>query len=142
MKRFLIVSLFIWLIAPPGFIGSIAFGEDTDTVNSELEGKVFVGHVGPKDKPANGEDEVHFKNGQFLSTSCTRWGFGEAPYRFNSDGNRIHFEATTFSDRHGEIYWKGVVDGELIEATYLWVKERWYWFDAREENWFKGRLKR
>jgi hypothetical protein len=33
------------------------------------------------------------------------------------------------------------VSGDAINATYLWTKERWYWFDAREERWFKGKLR-
>ena len=33
------------------------------------------------------------------------------------------------------------LEGDALEATYVWTKERWYWKDAHEEKWFKGSLK-
>jgi hypothetical protein len=53
----------------------------------------------------------------------------------------IHFKSLAKSPKHGQILWQGIVSGGTITATYLWTKERWYWFDAREERWFRGKLK-
>lgn len=68
-----------------GFIGIGISGVTVraDSLNNEagiLDGMAFVGHVDPKGSTANGEDEVVFQDGQFLSTSCSKYGFGSAPY--------------------------------------------------------------
>lgn len=107
-----------------------------------LDGLVYVGHVGPKGKGPNGEDEVVFQNGHFLSTSCSKYGFGSAPYKASRSGSVIHFSAITHSPKHGQIDWQGKIVGEQLEASYRWIKERWYWFDANEEHWLKAQLKK
>ena len=107
-----------------------------------LDGMVFIGHVGPKGKDANGEDEAVFENGRFLSSSCVKYGFGSAPYNAYRDGDSIIFTTVTQSPKHGQIEWNGKVIGNEVEASYRWTKERWYWFDANEEHWFKARLKK
>ena len=136
---FLVISI-IGLLTMGPYEESI--GADTLNRNSGIvDGMVFIGHIGPKDGEANGEDEVVFQNGQFLSTSCTKYGFRSAPYIASHDGDRIVFKAVTHSPKHGTINWEGQIVGNRLEATYLWTKERWYWFDANEENWFKGHLK-
>jgi hypothetical protein len=107
-----------------------------------LDGMVFVGHVGPVDQAANGEDEIVFQDGQFLSASCVRYGFKSAPYEARKEGDVIIFTATTKSPKHGQIEWHGTIRGEQVEATYTWTKDRWYWFDANEQNWLKATLKK
>ena len=108
-----------------------------------LEGLIFVGHTGPIDGSAvDGEDEVLFRNGRFLSTACNTWGFDSAAYTAESTADGIRFQAVTTSPKHGRIHWQGVVTGDRMQATYLWTKARWYWFDAREERRFEGRIKR
>jgi hypothetical protein len=110
------------------------------SVRGVLDGKVFVGHVGPRGGEANGEDELVFQNGRLLSTSCSKYGFESGPYEASRQGETVVFEALTRSPRHGQIFWKGKVSGDRAQAEYLWTKKRWYWFDAREEHWFEGRL--
>jgi hypothetical protein len=130
------------LLASLVFCMGVAIGGETVDINGALEGKVFVGHTGPLGSTAiDGEDEIIFKNGRFLSTACNTWGFESAPYRATVMPDGIHFEALTHSPRHGQIHWRGVVVGNTLEATYLWTKHRWYWFDAREERRFEGKLK-
>jgi hypothetical protein len=118
-----------------------ATGDDSSNAMAMLEGKVFVGHTGPLNGPVNGEDEVVFRNSRFLSTACDKWGFDSAGYAATVQPDGIHFTSVTKSPKHGQILWKGVVSGDTINATYLWTKERWYWFNAREERWFKGKLR-
>ena len=118
-----------------------AMGDDASDAMGMLEGKVFVGHTGPQAGLVNGEDEVVFRNSRFLSTACNKWGFDSAVYTATVQPDGIHFTSVTNSPKHGHIFWKGVVSGDAINATYLWTKERWYWFDAREERWFKGKLR-
>lgn len=137
----------IFLIIVTGFIGigisDVALG--ADPLNNEagiLDGMVFIGHVGPKGSEADGEDEVVFQDGQFLSTSCSKYGFGSAPYTASREGHNINFTAVTHSPKNGQIHWHGKVVGDKIEAFYTWRKERWYWFDANEENWLLARLRK
>jgi hypothetical protein len=118
-----------------------AIGDDAGDAMAMLEGKTFVGHTGPLNGPVNGEDEVVFRNSRFLSTACDKWGFDSAVYTATLQPNGIHFTSVTKSPKHGQILWQGVVSGDTMNATYLWTKERWYWLDAREERWFKGKLR-
>lgn len=137
-KRLLFFGLVLLVV---GMLKTTASGADAGDDMAMLEGKVFVGHTGPLNGPVNGEDEVVFKNRRFLSTACDKWGFDSADYTATVQPNGIHFTSITKSPKHGQILWKGVVSGDTIDATYLWTKERWYWFDAREERWFKGKLR-
>lgn len=107
-----------------------------------LDGKVFIGTVGFKGGEANGEDEVIFQNGEFISIACMKWGFGPAPYTASREGDKVVFKAVMQSSKHGHITWYGQVKDDKLEATYIWTKKRWYWFDAHEESWLKANLKK
>lgn len=108
-----------------------------------LDGKAFVGNNGEKGHPLDpDEDEkIIFENGRFTSVSCEPYNFGSSEYSVKVVGDRIHFEAVTESPTHGEIAWKGIVDGDEAEMTFVWTKERWYW-DTRREYWFRGALEK
>ena len=135
-------GILMGLVASLFFYMEVAIGSDALDATNALEGKVFVGHTGPLGSTAiDGEDEIVFKNGRFLSTACTNWGFDAPPYRATVRPDGIYFEALTRSPQHGQIQWRGVVTGNTLNATYLWTKHRWYWFDAREERRFQGKLK-
>jgi hypothetical protein len=124
-----------------GLLQASALADGASDAMAILEGKVFVGHTGPLNGPVDGEDEVVFRNNRFLSTACDKWGFGSAVYTATVQPDGVHFTALTKSPKHGQILWKGVVSADTLNATYLWTKQRWYWFDAREERWFKGKLR-
>jgi len=140
MKRKWFGTLIALLASLILFRGAALCSEATDAAIA-LEGKVFVGHTGPLNGPVNGEDEIVFRNGRFLSTACDKWGFESAAYTVTVQPDGIHFISITKSPKHGQIQWQGVVKGDTMTATYLWTKERWYWFDAREERWFEGTLR-
>jgi hypothetical protein len=105
-----------------------------------LDNKVFVGPTGKKGEDAGEQDEIRFEDGRFRSVDCEQWGFEEAPYTTEAEGDAIRFHAVALSPKHGKIEWDGVVQGDTVEATYVWTKERWYWKDAHQEKWFKGTL--
>ncbi|NYZ69684.1 hypothetical protein H0A36_27085 [Endozoicomonas sp. SM1973] len=69
------------------------------------------------------------------------YGFRKGIYTTEKSGDAIKFKATVRSPGNGQIAWEGVVRGNAIEATYIWTKKRWWWKDAREVKWFKGKLK-
>lgn len=102
-----------------------------------LDGAVFDGPTGAEGRPANHIDHVVFADGRFLSQGCARWGFGEADYEAWRDGDVIHFEAVTVSPTHGRLAWQGSVDGDRIEATFVWTKNRIIW-TTRRAYWFRG----
>jgi hypothetical protein len=134
------ISMVCLFMAGASFVTPPATSSDKDAV--VLDGMVFVGHVGPVGKAANGEDEIVFQDGLFLSTSCVKYGFGTAPYEAHREGDVIVFSATVKSSKHGQIEWHGTIRGEEIQASYTWTKDRWYWFDANEQNWLKATLKK
>ena len=66
--------------------------------------------------------------------------FCRSTYTSRVDGDTIHFEAITHSEKEGQISWKGTVKDGMLEATYLWEKEGLIW-DTKIEYWFKGTMK-
>ena len=105
-----------------------------------LDGKTFTGQNGEKGNKANRNDDLIFKNGKFVSTSCYDYDFKSGDYTTTVEGDAVHFEAVTISPKHGKLTWKGTMENNKMEATFVWTKERWYW-DIRREYWFKGVLK-
>lgn len=106
-----------------------------------LDGKTFVTQAGEKGKQAGSKDTFVFRDGRFLSTGCTPYGFGDAPYQATVDGDAIRFHAETRSPTHGTMVWDGIVRGDAIEGAYIWTRERWYW-NIKREYWYKGHLEK
>ncbi len=105
-----------------------------------LDGKTFSGQNGEQGHKANRDDDLIFKDGKFISTSCYDYDFASGDYTTRVVGDSIHFEAVTISPAHGKLSWKGIMKDDSMEATFIWTKQRWYW-DVRREYWFKGVLK-
>ena len=112
--------------------------EDIIVSSHILDGKTYFGQNGSKGKDANQNDEFIFENGMFRSTSCDKYKFAKGPYETNVVDGIISFKAITVSPTHGQIAWEGKVDGDSIDGTFVWTKERWYW-DIRKEYWLKGK---
>ena len=129
----LIISALCLCMANPAWTGELS---------NLLDGKSFVGKNGEVgQKLAEYEDEeIIFQNGTFTSVSCEPYNFGSSPYNVRVVGDKIHFDAVTESPTHGKISWQGIIDGEQVEVSFVWTKERWYW-DTRREYWFRGKLK-
>lgn len=105
-----------------------------------LDGKTYTVSIGKVGKKAEGRDNLIFKDGRFRSSACDPYGFGEAVYSTQVEGDTIIFEAQTESVKHGKILWRGTVKGEGLEGTYDWYKI------GRESKppigyWMKGELK-
>ena len=123
----------------PGVVGATAPPSAVTALRS-LDGMTFVAQSGEKGKQASKMDTFVFKNGRFLSETCTPYGFGDAPYQSTVDGATVRFHAETHSPTHGKMIWDGIVKDNAIEATSVWTRERWYW-KIKKEYWYRGQLK-
>ena len=126
--------------AIPGAVGAAA-SPSTVLALSPLDGRTFVTESGEKGKQASKKDTFVFRDGRFLSETCTPYGFGDAPYQATVDGATVRFHAETHSPTHGKMVWDGIVKNNDIEATSIWTRERWYW-KIKREYWFSGQLKK
>lgn len=122
----------------------LAFGLSTalhaeEKKKGELDGKSFDATNGEKGKTTGERDVITFADGRFHSSSCNAYGFGKSPYSTKHlEGGAISFEAETVSPQEGTLRWRGVVKGNTIEGTYVWMKA-----GQRDiEYWFKGTLKK
>jgi hypothetical protein len=113
--------------------------ESNISVSHLLDGKQFVGPTGEKGKKVHHEDVLKFNDGKFTSSECFQYGFTGGPYKATVDGDSIHFQAVTISPTHGKMAWQGTLKGDILDVTYSWTKERWFWTTHRE-YWFKGSL--
>jgi hypothetical protein len=113
--------------------------QDNIAASHILDGKKFIGPTGEKGKKIHHKDVLSFSDGKFTSSECFQFGFGGAPYTAAVEADSIHFQAETTSPTHGTMVWKGTLQGDSLDVTYTWTKERWFWTTFRE-YWFKGTL--
>ncbi len=129
----LIVLTLFWCMVSPAWAGE---------KSNLLDGRSYVGKNGEvgQELAEYEDEEIIFHDGMFTSVSCEPYNFGSSPYNVKVVGDKTHFDAVTESPTHGKISWQGVIDGEQVEVSFVWTKERWYW-DTRREYWFRGKLK-
>jgi hypothetical protein len=134
-KSLLLSLLCVGLLLVPG-VGSAGQGP--------LDGKSFVVRTGERGKSAAEKDTLTFRDGNFHSLGCDSYGFGDGAYTSTSDGDTIRFEAVTTSPTKGKMTWKGAVQGDKIEASYVWMDApHWYKPNPKPlEKWATGELKR
>jgi hypothetical protein len=127
------------LLAAALCTGPTVHAQADSAAHGLLDGQHFTGTVGAegKDAPYNA-DSIVFSEGHFVSTDCIQYGFTRAPYSAERVGDGVRFRAVTTSPSHGQMTWEGTVRGDEAEATYRWVRERWFW-TQRGTYWFKGR---
>jgi hypothetical protein len=112
-----------------------------NAVSHLLDGKKFSGPTGEQGKKIHHEDVLSFSDGKFTSSECFQYGFTGGPYTTTIEGDKIHFQAETISPTHGKMVWQGTLNGNTIDVTYNWTKERWFWTTYRE-YWFRGTLQK
>jgi hypothetical protein len=103
-----------------------------------LQGMRFAGSLGVKDDADPQEEILSFADGRFTSRICREYGFPPAPYWVRRDADGLHFFAELHNPENGTIRFEGVFDGEEMQATALWTKERWYW-TLEQKLFFEGR---
>ena len=123
-----------------GLLAQQPASEDQVSSSHVLDGRTYFGQNGSKGMAADHDDEFVFAGGMFRSTSCDEYGFASGRYQTTTSDGIILFNAVTESPTHGKMIWEGKIDGETLDATFVWTKQRWYW-NLRKEYWFKGKLK-
>jgi hypothetical protein len=120
------LPLLLWLGAPPAGAAGL------------LDGKTFVGESGEKGKAKGEAEEIVFQDGTLRSKPCDKYGFGAAPYKATKGEAGISFEAETVSPKEGKIHWKGRINRDNLEGTFVWTKAG----QADIEYWAKATLKK
>ena len=139
-----IVSTFIGLAAMAVDPQTAAAGQASDVaVKAPLDGKVFVGALGPEGKPKDVEDRFVFKNGTFVSKECElRCEYPARPYFVRNVGEKTEFLSETKCPyKDASIVWRGVVEDDTIRGVATWTINRWYWTIERKYE-FSGKLRR
>jgi len=88
-----------------------------------LDGRSFHGIVLEAGKTEGDADTLLFADGRFRSTACDRYGYGDSAYTARRDGDRIHFDAETESERWGRLRWHGTVTGRRLDGTLTMVRD-------------------
>ena len=106
-----------------------------------LDGKIFTGKNGEIGKSGSEDDEIKFENGKFLSVGCAKYGFGDADYTTNVDGDKVFFTADIYSKKYGRITYSGMVKGNDLKATFIWFDKGKY-EKPEQVKWWKGSVKK
>lgn len=92
--------------------------------SSALDGMKFAGTVTEEGKQKGDEDILFFDGGAFVSEACVPYGFGKAPYSATGekDGVAWHCEVPSTKHQGEKLIWDGIVKGDKLTGTMLWVK--------------------
>ena len=88
-----------------------------------LDGRRFDGVVLERGKTSGDADTLIFEGGRFRSTACDRYGYGDSAYTATQQGGSVSFAAETESAKYGKLRWKGVVNGERLDASFVMVRD-------------------
>lgn len=115
---------------------------DNTTSKAPLDGRVFIGALGPEGKPKDVEDRFVFDNGTFVSKECElRCDYPARPYFVRQVGERIEFLSETKCPyKDATIVWRGAVEDDRIKGVATWTIDRWYWTIERKYE-FSGKLR-
>lgn len=97
---------------------------------SALDGRAFHMTGTVRETGAGMPESVFsFVNGQFKSSRCQlACDFGWNGYRTFTEGEKIHFTATTrCHDAPFTVVWYGIVTGDEVQFEGTWTTRRWYW---------------
>lgn len=125
-------------------VGTFTLSRQATAGQGPLDGKTFSVETGEKGKAAKDKDTIMFRDGNFRSKGCDRYGFGDGPYTSTVTGDTIRFEAVTTSPAKGTMTWTGTVQGDRIKVGYVWVdSSHWYKPNPKPvEKWAQGELKK
>jgi hypothetical protein len=122
---------------------ALALAAPIAAAQGALDGKKFIGDIGPAGKPAEDVGAViTFADNRLHSSVCDKYGFDRGIYLTKKDGDAVRFEAVTYSYEYGPNTWQGTMKGDVIEGA-LTYRGKPTLFDknpAPVEKWFKAKL--
>ncbi|TFH29384.1 MAG: hypothetical protein E4G97_07320, partial [Deltaproteobacteria bacterium] len=110
------VGRYLLVLAIVLCVGLFSISRDVSAEQGPLDGKSFVVETGEKGKSGAEKDTLTFKDGNFRSSGCDQYGFGDGAYTSTANGDAIQFEVVTTSSTKGKMTWKGTVTGDKIEV--------------------------
>ena len=141
LKRFMQIGMAALLVAffTPHLIALAADASvDEKQVSGELDGLDFRGELRSVDGSISLDDTLHFRDGYFWSTGCTKCSFMPGTYWTRRAGDAIEFRGILKSPERGQFTYQGAIQGGKIQVTINWRRERWYWTLDRDYV-FEGR---
>lgn len=111
----------------------------SDAASPAVEHLVFSGITGTVGMDAHHDDQLVFTAGEFHSRECEKLGFGKSRVEIARADDGIRFSAVNVSEEYGTLTWNGSIRDGVIEARYVWKKERLFWTIERE-YWFSGEV--
>jgi hypothetical protein len=107
-----------------------------------LDGKVFVGRLGPVGSTPDVQDTWVFSSGMFVSKECQRrCDYPPRPYFARSANGKTEFVSETrCPGKDAKLIWRGTVDQGRVEGVMTWTVSRWYWTIEKEFS-FSGSLR-
>ncbi len=79
-----------------------------------LEGKTFRGEVTQKSDNSSDPDDFTFANGQFSSSTCSKYGYGSGEFSVEERLGQTLFNAETANEAGDRIKWSGSVQGDKL----------------------------
>jgi hypothetical protein len=87
-----------------------------------LDGKTFTGTLVKQGEHQGDPDDFVFKQGQFVSTACSGFGFKPTTYSVSQDASGLHFQALSETSAGVRMQWHGQIDGDHLQATAKWLR--------------------
>lgn len=88
-----------------------------------LDGRMFVVEVTDPSGDTT-QDTLLFEDGLFRSLESEEHGFGPAPYSTEHEwDDGLEFSAVAESPGAGTRRWYGMLEGELVQGTFVWEKD-------------------
>jgi hypothetical protein len=134
------LAAIIFILSLQPFTQSVASDPEENTrINGPLDGLVFVGKLQSVDGSISLDDTLHFNEGHFWSSGCTKCSFMPGAYWTRTNGTATEFRGVLESPERGRFTYKGSVQDGNIEVKIHWLRERWYWTVDRDYE-FSGKM--
>jgi hypothetical protein len=90
-----------------------------------LDGRRFEGVVLERGQSSGDKETITFRNGQFHSSACDAYGYGDGRYttRLGPDGESLEFECDTESAEHGRLHWHGRVHDGRLDGSLTMLRD-------------------
>ena len=112
----------------------------SDVASPAVAHLVFNGTTGTVGMGAHHDDQLVFAAGEFHSRECKKLGFEKSSVKIARDDDGIRFSAVNTSEKYGTLTWNGSIRDGVIDARYVWKKQRLFWTIERE-YWFSGEVR-